>query len=213
MTTPALSLSRARLLVLTTGAVIAGALIVAGIVLPAEFNRDPLGFGEWSGLSRLSAKPATSVTADATPARQANEYATPFRSDTLSIPLAAGGDAAHRDELEYKVRLKKGADLIYSWQVVGLDNAEEFYYDFHGHVPAPATTSSKKLVVATYRQAMGLEANGALRAPFDGIHGWFLQNQSDHPITVKLRIAGFYELVPPGEAGNEAGLRPEGVAP
>ncbi|MEC5386149.1 hypothetical protein VVD49_10455 [Uliginosibacterium sp. H3] len=207
MTYPSPTLPRHRVLTLAVVALAAGGLILAGVVLPAEFDRDPLGFGQWSGLSRLSAKPAASVANNAAQAGQANEYATPFRSDTLSIPLAAGGDNAHRDELEYKVHLKKGADLIYSWQVVGLDNAEEFYYDFHGHVPAPATTSSKNLVVATYRQATGLQANGSLRAPFDGIHGWFLQNQSDHPITVKLRISGFYDLIPAGKPGNEAGLQ------
>ncbi|HSD38566.1 MAG TPA: hypothetical protein VLC92_13720 [Rhodocyclaceae bacterium] len=201
-----LALPRRHLLALGTGALLVGALIVAGVVLPAEFNHDPLGFGQWSGLSRLSASSAAPGT---TVALRATEYATPFRSDTLSIALAAGGDSAHRDELEYKVHLKKDADLIYSWQVVGLDNAEEFYSDFHGHEPAPAT--SRNLVVATYRQATGLQSNGSLRAPFDGIHGWFLQNQSDHPVTVKLRISGFYDLVPAGEPGNEAGLQPDGV--
>jgi hypothetical protein len=140
----------------------------------------------------------------------ADEYLAPFRSDTLIIPLAAGGDGAHRDELEYKVRLKKGASFIYGWQVVGTKNPDEFYYDFHGE--APGTGSSKEVLVKIYRQANGIQANGALRAPFDGIHGWFLQNQSAQPVTVRLRLAGFYELIPAGEDGNEAGLLPQADA-
>jgi hypothetical protein len=31
-----------------------------------------------------------------------------------------------------------------------------------------------------------------LTAPFDGVHGWYLQNQSDHPVVVRLQLAGFY---------------------
>jgi hypothetical protein len=38
------------------------------------------------------------------------------------------------------------------------------------------------------------------------VHGWYLQNQSVNPVTVKLRVSGFYELIPPGETGNEAGI-------
>jgi hypothetical protein len=46
-----------------------------------------------------------------------------------------------------------------------------------------------------------------LVAPFDGIFGWYLQNQSEAPVTIKLDLAGFYQLIPPGEYGNEAGIK------
>ena len=49
-------------------------------------------------------------------------------------------------------------------------------------------------------------ANGALTAPFDGIHGWYFQNQSGNPDIVRVKISGFYELIAPGETGNEAGI-------
>jgi hypothetical protein len=35
-----------------------------------------------------------------------------------------------------------------------------------------------------------------LTAPFTGIHGWYLRNDADEPIVVRLKVAGFYELVP-----------------
>jgi len=43
----------------------------------------------------------------------------------------------------------------------------------------------------------------------DGIHGWYLQNQSAKAVVVKLRISGFYQLIAPGEAGNKAKILPQ----
>ena len=40
---------------------------------------------------------------------------------------------------------------------------------------------------------------GSLIAPIDGVHGWYLQNQGVKKAVVTLRLAGFYELVPPGQ--------------
>jgi hypothetical protein len=47
-------------------------------------------------------------------------------------------------------------------------------------------------------------------APFEGIHGWYFQNQSDKALTVHLKLSGFYDLIPPGEYGNEAKIEPQG---
>ena len=33
-------------------------------------------------------------------------------------------------------------------------------------------------------------------APWHGIHGWYWQNNNEAAVTVRLRMAGFYELVP-----------------
>jgi hypothetical protein len=43
-------------------------------------------------------------------------------------------------------------------------------------------------------------------APFEGVFGWYLQNQSEKPVVVHLKISGFYDLVPAGEYGNDAGI-------
>jgi hypothetical protein len=42
-----------------------------------------------------------------------------------------------------------------------------------------------------------------LIAPWQGIHGWYWQNKSGAPVTVRLRMSGFYELIP-GQAGLPA---------
>jgi hypothetical protein len=200
---PNAPMRRGRLVAATLGSLALAALIVLGAILPAEFNRDPLGLGRLSGLSRLWAPEDRVVGGEAAGVARAREYDAPFRTDLIEIPLGDFLAGADRSELEYKVRMRKDATLIYSWEVVGTDEPRDFHFDQHGHTtPKPG----EAMTVATHRQAFGLKQHGALTAPFDGIQGWQFSNSSEKPVVVKLRLAGFYELVPPGQAGNEAGV-------
>ena len=52
-----------------------------------------------------------------------------------------------------------------------------------------------------YEKAAGAQASGSLIGPWQGIHGWYWQNKSGAPVTVRLRLAGFYELIA-GQAGQ-----------
>lgn len=201
MTNAALSLRKGPLLLMTMGALGLGALIVFGAVLPAEFNRDPLGLGKLTGLSRLWAPEETEVAAGSTV--RAREYAAPFRTDVVEIPLGGFLEGADRSELEYKVRMAKDATLIYAWEVIGATDERDFRFDQHGHTtPAPGQAMS----VSTWRQDFGLKQQGALTAPFDGIQGWQFSNSGERPVVVRLRLSGFYDLVPAGAPGNEAGI-------
>jgi hypothetical protein len=194
--------SAGRMLAITGGAFIAATLVVFGAILPAEFNWDPLGLGRMTGLSRLWAPREVVFDTSASVVPLAREYQTGFRTDAIEIPLRAGGDSTRGDELEYKVRMNKEATFVYEWSVSGIPNPEEFYFDFHGHT----LSAAKEMTVATYKQSTGTSANGALTAPFDGVHGWFFQNQSVGPVVVHVKISGFYELIPPGDTGNEGGI-------
>lgn len=199
---PTRPMRKGRLLLATLGALALAALIVLGAILPAEFNRDPLGLGKLSGLSRLWAPEDEQVDTSRGAAR-AREYDIPFRADVVEIPLGDFLAGAERSELEYKVRMKKDATLIYAWEVIGTDEPRDFHFDQHGHTtPRPGEPMS----VATWRQAFGLKQQGALTAPFDGIQGWQFSNSSEKPVVVRLRLAGFYELIPAGQPGNEAGI-------
>ena len=93
----------------------------------------------------------------------------------------------------------------------GARHADDLYYDFHGHTLA--AKPGETMTVSTYRQSQGARAAGALTAPFDGIHGWFFQNGGTTPLVVRVRMAGFYELIPPGAAGNEGGIVAAAAAP
>jgi hypothetical protein len=192
-----------RLIALTAGGLVVATVAVFGAILPAEFNMDPLGIGKATGLSRLWAPPEVAFdVSKAGTGPLAREYDMPWRTDTIEIPLRSGDDRMRGNELEYKVRMKQGATLIYEWSVSEITNPEEFYYDFHGHT----VVEGQEMTVATYKQATGTKAAGALTAPFDGVHGWFFQNQALPAIVVRVRLSGFYELVEAGEPGNEAGI-------
>ena len=200
---PTRPMAKGRLIAATVGAAVLAALIVLGAILPAEFNRDPLGVGKLSGLSRLWAPQDKTVGADAGGAARAREYDIPFRTDVVEIPLGDFLAGADKSELEYKVRMAKDATLTYSWEVVGATEPRDFHFDQHGHTtPVPG----QPMTVSTYKQAFGLKQQGALTAPFDGIQGWQFSNSSETPVVVRLRLAGFYELIPAGQPGNEAGI-------
>lgn len=197
------AMPRGRLILAILGAAVLAALIVLGAILPAEFNRDPLGIGRLSGLSRLWAPGETVIDPAKGGAARAREYDLPFRTDVVEIPLGDFLAGADKSELEYKVRMKKDASLIYAWEVVGTTDPRDFHYDQHGHTtPAPG----QPMTVATYKQAFGLRQQGALTAPFDGIQGWQFSNSGEKPVVVRLRLSGFYELIPAGQPGNEGGI-------
>ena len=201
---PVRPMPRGRLILAVLGAAGLAVVIVLGAILPAEFNRDPLGVGKLSGLSRLWAPDETVVDPASEGAARAREYDLPFRTDVVEIPLGDFLAGADKSELEYKVRMQKDATLIYSWEVVGTSEPRDFRYDQHGHTtPAPG----QPMTVATYKQAFGLRQQGALTAPFDGIQGWQFSNSSERPVVVRLRLSGFYALIPAGQPGNEAGIR------
>jgi hypothetical protein len=46
-----------------------------------------------------------------------------------------------------------------------------------------------------YRKATGLSESGQLTAPFVGIHGWYLKNDSAQPAMVRLTVSGFFEVI------------------
>jgi hypothetical protein len=200
---PTRPLARGRLIAAVLGAAVLAVLIVLGAILPAEFDRDPLGLGKLSGLSRLWAPEDRQVDARAGGVARAREYDVAFRTDVVEIPLGDFLAGAEKSELEYKVRMAKDATVTYAWEVVGASEPRDFHFDQHGHTtPAPG----QPMTVTTYRQAFGLKQQGALTAPFDGIHGWQFSNSSEKPVVVRVRLAGFYELIPAGQPGNEAGI-------
>ena len=191
--------SRRALLLMTLGAAAAAAVIVAGFVLPAEFGIDPTGFGKLTGLTRLASPQEVRIEAKAAGSAPLHRaYPTPWRSDSIDIPLTSA-EQGEGSELEWKVKMKPGQSLVYSWTVSNITNPEEFYSDLHSQsVPHP------KVEVISHEARTGLSGNGALTAPFEGIHGWYLQNQSVGKAVVHLRLAGFYELMTPADIRKAA---------
>lgn len=194
------------LLLSTGGALLVAAVIVFAAVLPAEYNQDPLGLGRATGLSRLWAPKEVTVSPNEAAGPSARREPVAFRTDTFEVPLAADGDEGRRNALEFKVRLPKGGTLVYGWQAAGLTVPEDLMFDFHGHTVAAEAKGA--VSVADYEKGSGSTANGSLVAPVDGIHGWYFRNRSDQPIKVRLKLSGFYQLVPNGQEGNLADIQP-----
>ena len=45
-----------------------------------------------------------------------------------------------------------------------------------------------------YKVGRNESSEGHLVAPFDGIHGWYFNNEGEQDIVVDLRVVGFYRL-------------------
>ncbi len=196
-----LTVNPKTLALIVGGGLVVGTLIVLGFVMPAEYKVDPLGVGRLTGVARLWAPAEKTVDANAGSAPLARDYDTPLRSDVVEIPLTDFMGGAKGSELEYKVRMKEDATLVFEWEAVGATDVNDIHFDFHGHT---TPTGREEMTVATYKQAYGLSQKGALAAPFDGIQGWQFTNSGEKPVVIRVKLTGFYDLVPPGEPGNEA---------
>ena len=192
---PALQMpNRSGLLLRLAIAAIVGALLTVCVIMPAEYRKDPTGFGKLTGLIALAtptvAKPApasapldaAALTGDTTvPALTKNAwfYPTEYRTDTVKTTLGPDG------EIEYKVAMKAGEAMVYSWSV----DQGTIYYDFHGE-----PTNDPKHAQRYREEQETTKSNGAFVAPFDGIHGWFWLNLTGKPQVVTLKMSGFYQL-------------------
>ena len=199
---------RRQLLWAVATAVVAATVVFAIAVLPAEFRLDPTGVGRVLGLDRLAGPVEVEAVAVAPEGGSATYMAdVPFRSDTIDIPLRRAG-ALFQDETEFKMRLKQGAVVVYSWSVPQVTVHDEFYYEFHGHSVPEAGSQNPEIKVTRLQEDVGPSANGALIAPYDGLWGWYLQNQSGGPVVVKLRIAGYYEIATQEEIAAASAAMP-----
>ena len=133
------------------------------------------------------------IPAPTGPEAVSRTYPAGFRTDVIDVPIA-GDDRG----LEYMIRMKAGDTVVYSWEVLGVGDPQAFYTEFHGHTDAAPGQGGDLMF---YEKAAGAKASGALIGPWQGIHGWYWQNKSEAAVTVRLRLAGFYELIP-GQAGQ-----------
>jgi hypothetical protein len=167
-----------RLVLASSAACAAAVVILFAAVLPAEYGIDPLGTGAALGLVRDDVSDAASVpVADGlVPVLRgpAAAFGTEYRTDAVTFELGP------YEYLEYKYRLATGATMVFAWEA-----SAEVLHDFHG---APADGSPEVSIDNAARQRDA----GSLAAPFDGMHGWYWENQGWDPITIRLTSAGFY---------------------
>jgi hypothetical protein len=159
-------------------------ILLATVVLPAEYGIDPLGTGRMLGLTALSA-PQTPLpeetaanAATLVPAQEGpvTHYPAQYKFDSTEFTIGP------YDYVEYKYRLEQGASMQYAWSASG-----ELIQDFHGEREGGGEKSEE-----SYDKRQRHQAFGSLAAPFAGIHGWYWENPGATPITVRLKTSGFY---------------------
>lgn len=201
---PAKKLIRSTILALF----IAAGLLVT-VVLPAEYGIDPSGAGRALGLTEMGqikvslAKEAALVSAPAVPALPTTlSVAAPAIVPTLPVPVHVPEDVppapapapsrnSHATALslkpgegkEVKLVMREGAKVTYSWSTDrGVVN-----YDMHADSVNPPRDYHG------YKKGQGVASDaGELVAAFDGSHGWFWRNRTDHDVIVTLKTEGEY---------------------
>jgi hypothetical protein len=177
-------------------------LVVA--ILPAEYGIDPLGTGRALGLTQLSApEPLTEeVALPSNPTAlmpmqegPVGHYSAEYKFDSVEFVLGP------YEFLEYKYRLEKGANMLYSWTATA-----DLIHDLHGEADGAAPDSAESFDKRGRRQAYG-----TYTAPFPGIHGWFWENPGGENVTIKLTTSGFYSAAL--EIRSDRTRRPHAVTP
>jgi hypothetical protein len=107
-----------------------------------------------------------------------------WRTDKIAVPVAAGKG------LEYKLTMKKGEGLVYNISYGSLADPKLMLTEFHGHTEQVNGVGD----LMFYSKTGGTPESGVFTAPWDGIHGWYLKNDSPKDVVVTLELAGFYAL-------------------
>ncbi len=166
---------------------VAGAILIT-TVLPAEFGIDPTGIGKVLGLTAMSATNAEAAklpdsVAISAPVVQALSTTVaksdiPLRSDEMSLTLQPD------ESTEIKASMSKGQQFVFSWFTEG----GSVNVDMHGE----KINAGDKFT--SYWKGKELTSDqGTFVAPFEGTHGWFWRNRGDKPVTVKVKVSGFYD--------------------
>ena len=194
----------------TVVALLVAAAILVAFVLPAEYGIDKLGIGRALGLTDLAN--ATSSQAPAGAAAQPVSVDAPtikgvfvaerekFKFDSREYTLAPG------EGMELKYNMKKGAGLVYSWTT-----SAPVLFEFHGEPDVKPAGKEGTDYYESYElndKTGKTESHGTFHAPSTGIHGWFWENKSDKPVTLKLTSAGYFDWIMQNRKDKHTAFKP-----
>ena len=163
------------------------AVILVTFVLPAEYAIDPTGVGRRLGLTDIASPPVVAIDlpksegAPLAPVQTGaiGEYPAEYKFDVYEVVLEP------YEFVEYKYHLEKGASMLYSWTA-----SAPVVHDFHGERAGGA--SAEGAAEESFDKQDRGQMSASFAAPFAGIHGWFWENNSAEPVTVRLTSSGFY---------------------
>ncbi len=178
-----------------TGIALASAAVLLVIaVLPAEYGVDPIGAGRLLGLTALSGEAETAPVQN-TPATSAMKAAG-SGGDTVVRQTAAYQDGEMslvlqpNEGAEIKASMRQGDAFVFSWTSTGPVNL-----DMHGEA-----FQAKSDEFTSYWKDKDLSSGyGSFTAPFEGNHGWYWRNRGTEPVTVTVKVSGYFQkLFRPG---------------
>ncbi len=153
-------------------------LLLITVIGPAEFGIDPTGLGKAMGLTVLASSATSNQTIKTTTICPSGEQLADWQDIVvITVPAESG--------LEYKFNIEKDAALNYSWSTDG----PELYFDFHGEPRGDVTGFFE-----SFKEASDKQSQGILKAPFNGVHGWYWENRTKQPVRVTLKTKGQYTV-------------------
>ena len=195
--------SKSSLLKATLVSIVAAAIILILVVLPAEYGIDPTGIGEATGLTQLNAE--ATVTIEITDIIGGNEVMREVEIPGFGEPTPLPNPAVFQQQedapqtmtmevmipaegsTEIKLVLDEGKMIAYSWSV----DQGDIYVDYHGH----DQSFGPDFFVRYREQQEGTEGSGSLVAPFYGEHGWYWLNYNEFDVVVTLTVTGYFDDV------------------
>lgn len=180
-TIPSIHATTPQLLKATGIAIAAAAVLLVTAVLPAEYGIDPIGVGGALGLTALSGH--SEPDAQVEPAQAAGDthvvrQTTAYHDGEMSLTLQPDEGA------EIKAAMKGGDVFVFAWTATGPVN-----FDMHGEA-----TDAKADEFTSYWKDRGQSSgNGSFTAPFNGNHGWYWRNRGTEPVTVTVKVSGYFE--------------------
>jgi len=178
--------SKEKLIKSTVIAAVSAAVILATVVLPAEYGIDPTGIGNVLGLKKMGeiklslAKEAAeekSKNDDSESKDKSTENADTAQNHVVTISLAPN------EGKEIKLKMDKGKTASYKWESSG----GKVNFDIHGD------SKSLNIKYHNYSKGSSILSEGIITADFDGYHGWFWRNRTGKSVDVTLTTSGEYQ--------------------
>lgn len=158
-------------------ALVVALVLLATVVLPAEYGIDPLGTGRGLGLLGLASSDAGEAPPiAAAPGGPIVTQPSEYRVDARQLTVPSLGS------VEFKYELAQGAAMLYSWRATA-----PLSFDFHTEPAGRPPEASE-----TFERGEAAEQRGYYTAPYGGIHGWYWENVYDTDVTITLEAAGFF---------------------
>lgn len=220
--------SLGRLLTATFVALVVAAAILVTVVLPAEYNIDPLGTGRALGLGELASATEPAAQPAATPAATTSAGTDRTSIAPVLVPSLTGGAPTVKDVfiperkgwqfdsreytlgeaegMEIKYNMKKGAGLLYSWTA-----SAPLSFEMHGEPDVKPAGKGGTDYYESYElddKTGKTESHGTFLAPSTGIHGWFWENKTGRKVTLKLTSAGYFDWITENRKDKHTAFKP-----